>query len=214
MRSVLDLVIQAFFTNDVLDNSRTEGKPYFALTGDGIELRNVPVRRDKEKISYVELVDSFGHQFYTHKILRAIIKRFFHPLLISLGIARDSTEGQVVVEAQKLSRSIILKLRDAVREDGGSYMMLWIPHKFEFYEARLSPVMQKVIDVKNRLLAMDFAWPALYLGPLFEEALADSGKSFYQEIDGWHWNDAGNRFVAEVVAQYLESSSLPPFATP
>jgi hypothetical protein len=212
-----DLVILGYFINDPLDNLTRPGKPYYLLVNGTLELRNVPVSRATEATYTPSLGDrvkiTLAHRLYTYQLLRDGLKPWdaARRFMIRLGWLPDELRGHDIEAVAALTRELVIRLRDAVEHDGAKFMVLWIPELLEFRQSRMDFVMRATISIKDRLARSSLGWSALDFTPIFAAAMRGS-MALYQEYDGRHWNDDGNRLVAEEVARFLRSEGLPPFA--
>lgn len=214
-----DLVILAYYVNDALDNVTRQGKPYFEIVGDGLELRNVPVSREGEQEWAEEgtmggLKTFLGTRSYTYRLLRDLTKRsaLFFNTMVSLGLLDDPFEGRDPAYLRRLASMLIRRLAEEVKKDGAELMLLFIPDRAEVEGEPMDYVMRRIVEVKDGLAGEDFGVPSLDLTPLLAAEAARSQRPLYQRFDGRHWTVEGNRFVARAVAAFLEERRLAPFS--
>ena len=215
-----DLVILGYYTNDAIDNINRVGKPYYVLAGGELRLMNVPVPEatGSETVAYTpslsERIKIFlAHRLYTYKILRNTLKRsdLLAGWLVRLGVLEDELEGHEPAYIEALARALLTRTCGAVRADGTQLLVLWIPDLYEVRSGRLSAMMRMTASIKERLVRTDLACPSLDLAPIFRAAMHATRKAFYQQYDGRHWDDDGNRLVAEEVGKFLRARGLPPY---
>lgn len=214
-----DLVILAYYLNDPLDNVTPEGKPYYVWSAGALHLKNVPVQRGPGGEAYtpsfmVRLKTTLVRRLYTYRLLRDGLKAWdpLYQALVRAGLLDDQLRGHSAEYLEGLTRELIMRLRHAVEADGAKFMVLWIPDVHEVRASWFSPVTRTLVSVKTKLAQSDLGCPQLDLAPAFAAAMQASERSFYQAFDGNHWNDDGNRLVADVVTSFLQTRGLLPYA--
>lgn len=214
-----DVVVLSYYINDSLDNIKRIGKPYYVLRDGRLELKNVPVGGETEVEPYRpsllgRLKLFLGRHSYTYRLARNGLKEWdgFHRLMIRLRILDDELEANPVPYVESLTRALLLETCKAVRQDGAALMILWVPDLYELRRRGLNHIMRTAAAVKDRLAKSEIGCPGLDLAPAFAAGMRESPRTLYQEYDGRHWTDEGNRFVAEQVAKSLRAHGLPPYS--
>jgi hypothetical protein len=132
---------------------------------------------------------------------------FGHPFV---HLIADATDPRNLEGALK-SDDAILKVRDAVEKTGGKFMIVAIPTKEVVYRAITEPKMGKAeVDAfegtRVRLFAFCQARRLTCFDPL--PALESQARRQLYYREDTHLNVAGNRVLAEALAQFLKDQGM------
>jgi len=117
------------------------------------------------------------------------------------------------LEGEELSQGAILRTRRLVEQNGGTFVLLLMPAKEEVYRDRVESIIGKAgVDAiaapRTRMLAFCKAQGLICFDPL--GALKDAARSdvlvYYG--DDTHLNAAGNRVLAEALAEFLQTQAI------
>lgn len=148
----------------------------------------------------------------------------FYPVHVSqLSAQRDDL---IASREWALATDAIRALRDDVEAQGGRFLLVYIPAKERLYWSRLweeddighfleltTPLrsyqeFSDHLDDQNQLMtefAEEDAIEFLDLSSLFWEATIIGGEQYYNYADV-HWNNTGNRLVAETIGAYIQAA--------
>ncbi len=204
-----DIVLLAFFWNDVLDSYHAE-IPRFRTEG-GELIREVPApdavasklrtRRSKERL----LARSYAYRFFSD---RAKIARFRLRQWFGMGdIHSFGTDRKVFEEAWALQEALLRAFASASREIGAKLLLIVIPDQVQVHtEWRVAGAGGLDLDIQDRLgeIASSLEIETLDLLPGLNAARGDSPLYFRQDR---HLTALGNRIVAELVRSRLEDEA-------
>ncbi len=180
-----DLVVLGFVRDDMERNMlsfRDFAKPHFALSGDRLSLRNVPVPTPEE-----------------------VQRRYrFRPRFLDLlTILRDSYLWNVGLSEQRMEELTTALLDEMVEEAvdiGSVFIFVYLPHSEELMDTELETDGYKFFDT----YCEERAAFCLDLLPHFREAAAAGVKI---KAPG-HWHATGHRITAQAVGEYIRDRNL------
>jgi len=207
-----DLVIYAFYPNDVTDNIENG---LFELAGDQLIARPVTV-------SSVERARGILYDF-------SYIYRFALALSLRLGQATDETLidtdwGKVLPiyrahlhpreeRAWQLTRLLLERMRVATTRAGARLVVVCLPEHFQSEDRLWAQVAQSAEvlerDAPNRALADVVPEGTAYLDLLPGFQAAAQRQALYYAQDH-HFNAAGHALAADLIATYLAAQGLLP----
>ncbi len=231
-----DLVILSFYVgNDIMENSREllrrasshfMNRPYFTIEKDRLALRNSPVQRSLLMRSSLYRVALNELGTYLPGLVRRM-NRFgllengplhgeyvLTGLPLHLHIFKGDDEPEWV-EAWRITKGLVARLRDDAARQGARFLLLMIPDKLQignpvYWESaeRLFPgVSRAALDMMkpNRILR---AWlseneiPFLDLLPGLQAYERGGGGPVYFTVDP-HLNEEGHRVVSDILVDFL-----------
>lgn len=180
-----DLIVLGFVRDDMERNIlsfRDFAKPHFALTGEGLSLRNVPVPAPEE-----------------------VARRYrWRPRLLDLAsIVRDNYLWKVGLSERRMEALTTALLDEMVTETvaaGAVFAMAYLPHSEELMDAELETFGHEFFDT----YCSERAAFCLDLLPRFRQDIAD-GVAI--RAPG-HWHQTGHRLAADVVSEYIRQRDL------
>lgn len=244
-----DLVILAFLPgNDTRNNSRVletqlfgsanhhkvAARPFFSLLTTNGELKlQMP-----DEVIAKEAMESL----YRRTFQRQLNKKFLEKMLIykliinrikSLNIVRSHSYDLDALwgvyfsdypsswqEAWKITKKIILKLKEECNEIEANFMIFSITSNLELNKQ----YREEIFDIRPALKEkkMDFEKPIRILNkfaqenninylpllPYFRQYRKDTGGSLHYFRDDAHWNTKGHKLAGEVVSSYLVKKGL------
>lgn len=209
-----DLVILAFFWNDIFENSTAVAygypKPHFVQHGDkALILHNVPVPKEtgtkkdfpipqqKQKIwgATKEWLESNS---YVYRLLANAIRRnpFLYRLLVERGIAGGPWRDPGSKE-WKLTRRLLEALKETVERSGSQFVVVVVPERWDLESATYplrKPLIREMLDL-----------PSLDLLPALKAA--ESVNPLYCPND-IHLNQEGHRIIGRALFEYLIKENM------
>lgn len=222
-----DLVIIAFFANDVFDNYRSKG-----VLNDGKATTVYEKKGLVVSIKQFLAENSCAYNYFGYTLPAQIPK--FSKILMKLGLlsSQPIDEGQRAdqylvftqnygTEWQKawdITMVLLLELRQEAENRGSNLGVISIPFREQVSEDLwrtkvLDPEKGELswdVDKPDRILAEflnDARVPFLPLLPAFRKA-AGKGQLYYSEDN--HWNREGHRIAAQVVYEWIVKERLVP----
>ncbi|MBI1870499.1 MAG: SGNH/GDSL hydrolase family protein [Chlamydiae bacterium] len=214
-----DLVIVAFYWNDLFENSmsRVYGypKPQFVVGEEGkLTLTNVPVpqtdwtkqkemvhaslkeKKKGKKLTFKNWLLRYSYAF--QKFTNAMRGNpFLYRVAVKFGLAGDPRINPQSLE-WRMTKLLLEELRSYVRENGGDFLVVVIPDRSDF-EMAIYPLRRALIDDMKHLSCLDL-YPSIV-------SQRRPSKMIYQ--NDIHLNAEGNRLIAEALSHYLlEKRSL------
>ncbi len=181
-------------------NDAGYGKPYFSLAGNEIQLRHVPVPKNKN-FSVNQFPDLDSSQ-PVMKILRTSYLFKLSERLIRKLKKRTGSEDPDTSQEWLLGREILKKAIAEIRKhDALPVLVIAPPHRW--ISGTDEPIRESLIRLAHRE-GVDI----IDLTPVFLEAVKKSSIDDYYIPEDQHWTARGNRLVASVLFKHLKSKGL------
>jgi lysophospholipase L1-like esterase len=200
-----DLVLISVYPEDFWRATRAfndagYGKPYFSLKDGALELRHVPVPRDKN-FSTVQFPDLIGksplEKFLMNSALYRVTLKAMIRLQKMLGLEDPDSSPEWV-----LGRVILSHMVHDLKRAGVPAVLVIVPPQ-RWLTGTVEPVRDSMLRFANRE-GID----AVDLTPVFQKAFAEKPAAHWYITDDLHWTAAGNRLVAQTLVDYLKNKSL------
>ena len=212
-----------FFDNDVWFNAQAmeyrSAKPYFALTKRKLALRGVPVAPPDGSIAASPAAERPREwrlaTLFQDAARRVEAQRTSGALEpVNEFLAYRRAQPEVIAKAWQLTEALIKQLQDEAHAAGSEFIVFYVP--------TVAAVDDQAWEQTKRLYGMaDVEWsirevehdlaefcaredvPLILPTERFRQETS-AGHTLYYTQDG-HWNPAGHRFAAELIADYLEA---------
>lgn len=223
-----DLVVVAFYMNDIDDNLRNIShgypKPTFVLDEDDeLILTYIPVTQKEEwlqayaaknnVISFLSFKLFMVHHSHAYSFIsgRIVSDPNLLNLFKKIGLAdkRTMPRGEQTLKHQlelnstgwNLTRAILMEIDTVAKANNSETMVVIIPTREQVNKNWDSEINEALVDFgkENNITILD-------LLPEFREH-AKNGKQLYFEIDR-HWNAAGHKLAAELIHDKLIEEKL------
>jgi lysophospholipase L1-like esterase len=203
------VVLLCFFLNDLTGNLARAYKPWFLEADGGLELRGVPVRRERVEMFGPQREERSPSALYDW--LRGRRPGFFgaRPAPAEYFDNFRPKGGPERERAWSLATRLVAALRDDAAAQGAEFGLVGIPHRLEVDDATWeasrrawqtegAPADRGRVAARLARLARDLDVPFLDLTP----ALRPLGGRGYYEVD-IHWTPEGTRAAADAVSAFL-----------
>lgn len=233
-----DLVVLAFYYNDVWGNGsrsllpmviRTQ-KPVFVMDASGdLTLTNVPVPyptptkptlRDRLKVYDLIRRTMKGSQLLRSLAVKAGVAEEAQPLeqrpMGGMGSPDEfevyqKTETKKVEREWSITQVLLRRMKQEADQRGVRFVVFYVPTRVELSAEEWRnfhiPADYDPREVTRKLVGICEAEGIPYIEPSdrFREA-AQQGRLYYAR--DVHWNPAGNRLAAQILAEYVLSSAM------
>ncbi len=230
-----DLVVYLFFGNDLSDNMRRRKKPWFALEGEGFQLRGVPVAEPAaEPVLRPVPAPPPPPPWRGLAALEWLSRRTaagrpaLHRRLADLGLARPWPDHGPTrqwlafygpptphtEEAWALAEALLADFARDVRADGAAFAVLYAPARFELDPAEFALTRERW-QLEGEGWEADRVWKRLRdaagrLGLPFADLRPALQPAVGTADEPYlasdpHWNATGQRLAGEVLADVARS---------
>ncbi len=233
-----DLVVLAFYYNDVWGNGsrsllpmviRTQ-KPVFVMDASGsLTLTNVPVPYPKPT------KPTLRDRFKLYDLIRRTMKgsQLLRSLALKAGLAEEAqpperrpmggvgspdefevyqkTETKNVEREWSITRALLRRMKQEADQRGVRLVVFYVPTRVELsaedWSNRRIPADYDAGEVARKLagICKTEDIPCIDPSDHFREAAKRSQLYYVRDV---HWNPAGNRLAAQILAEYVRSSGV------
>lgn len=168
-----------------------KAKPYFALTTAGeLELRNVPVRSigtRADEFYARSLPLPFREWLGWHSFAYNVLNEYWHSLSRGRQQGKPDVQAVFTPDSVALFNAIIGRLAEKIAATGARGVLV--------HSSRVAS--DSALIAGNHL-------PVIDMYPLFRRTGSGDEAQFYF-ADGYHWNSAGHRLVADQLKEHIQS---------
>lgn len=208
-------------------------KPRFVLSDDSLQLTNVPLPKQTRSESIKGPLRHLAlYPIVTHTILTQFpsLTRLLHRIgLVStstaeMAISPDSAKARYpksfdifsraqppdIASAWQVTEALLVRLHESVTNGGGQFLIVGIPDHFEIYAESWESTQKRYrvdaelwdIDRPRRILDRIARSNQMTFLDLKNEFLVRGDDSLAM-YNGVHWNENGNRVVAEILFNWI-----------
>ncbi len=218
-----DLVVVAFFANDVLNNAqeyqsgRKYAKPRFVLQDGQLQLTNVPPPR--APINFWKALDGLLMRSYVYRFGREVLEMNSPgtpPAYTQVYRAEYTPEWE---EAWQVTEAILVEMQKLAADAGARLLVCYLPDQNQISDSKWDEIVRHATDTRaydrekpNRLLGELCARhgiPYLDLTPAFRQHVAAGEPYPYFPVSA-HFNVEGNRLTAQLIYDYLRKQRMLP----
>lgn len=221
-----DLTILLFCINDPWYNTQKKywrgGKPQFILSGDSLELTNVPVPTAAEE-SFFQKTKRWGLENlqllkYAKRVKDNMQYSGTQSVPIEWEIYREK-EMPEMTQAWEVTEKLLFRLREKTSAIESELLVFYISEKVETYEKEWQRLLETYSvngedfspEIPRKKLAkicerqnVPFFDPTV---SFMAAAQADTSRSLYFDLD-WHWNKHGHALVGKLLAEKINCPEI------
>jgi lysophospholipase L1-like esterase len=218
-----DLVLVAFFVNDVLSNrldqeeGRKYAKPRFVLRDGQLHLTNVPP--PQPSANPLKSLSKLLERSYLYRFASEMLEKSSPGELPEYCQVYQTNYTPEWEEAWKVTEAILVEMQRLAERAGAQLFVCYLPEQNQVSDSQWNQIAlygggasSYDRERPNRLLGELCARhgiPYLDLTPAFRQHIAAGGPYPYFPVDA-HFNVEGNRLAAQLIYEYLVEQGLFP----
>ena len=202
-----DAVLLMFVLNDFAyirqDSAHGYQKPYFRIKEGALDLRNVPVSKEKKQLpgkGKSKKVKFNRKYLYKHSLLFKLFEDAREDLQYRVGIKKMDEFYEESDKKWVTGKMILEKMKRYCDNRDIKFLIVLIPNKLQLYTFYDSGNPQRMISRFCREQSI----PCLDMLPVFKREFKRNRKELYFDYDP-HWNASGHLLAGRLVKKFLEA---------